>query len=208
MPLSLDKLDVQQRTDALLRRVMYNFLQAVDYLHSRGVCHRDIKPHNVLIDPTTGRAKICDFGCSKRLVPGEPNIQYICARYYRAPEIAFGWPHYSLSIDVWSVGCVMAELYTGRPLFPGKNSVDQLAKIVKVLGGPDGLELAAMGQDPRRFRHVQQADQQARRLGLKAAVGPQVPDDAIDLMFGMLQYDPTRRFTASTALQHPYFLRM
>lgn len=208
MPLSLDKLDVQLRTDALLKRVMHNFLQAVEYLHSRGVCHRDIKPHNVLIDPTNGRAKICDFGCSKRLISGEPNIQYICARYYRAPEIAFGWPHYSSSIDVWSVGCVMAELYTGRPLFPGKNSVDQLAKIVKVFGGPDGAELAAMGQDPRRFRHVQQADQEARRLGLRTALGPHVPEDALDLMFGMLQYDPSRRLTASDALKHYYFSTM
>ena len=185
---------------------MHNFLLAVDYLHKRGVCHRDIKPHNVLVDPRDGRAKLCDFGCSKRLVAGEPNIQYICARYYRAPEIAFGWPHYTLAIDTWSVGCVMAELYTGRPLFPGKNSVDQLAKIVKVLGTPDAEELAAMGQDPNRFRHPARADPDAKRRGLTEALcNPDIPDDAIDLMLGLLQYNPRTRLTASQALAHPYF---
>lgn len=131
---------------------MYQFIKALEYLHSLGICHRDIKPHNLLYDPAMASIKLCDFGCSKRLLEGEPNIQYICARYYRAPEIVFGWQYYGCAIDLWSAGCVMMELFTGKPAFAGKNSIDQLARIVKVLGTPSGGDLASMGQAGTKFK--------------------------------------------------------
>lgn len=208
MPVSLDKMLRESPTgleDVTIRPIIFHFLSSVAYLHSRGICHRDIKPHNVLVDPATGTAKLCDFGCSKRLNAGEPNIQYICARYYRAPEIAFGWSHYGLAIDLWSVGCVMAELYCGKPVFPGRNSIDQLAKIIKVLGTPSESELKAMGQDEKKFRSHGASSDVQRREGLKEAVGGDVPDVAIDLMLSLLRYDPAERLAASVALAHPYF---
>ncbi len=92
----------------------------------------DIKPHNLLVDPHTMTLKLCDFGSAKVFVPGEPNVAYICSRFYRAPELIFGSTDYTFSIDVWSMGCVFAELLIGSPLFPGNSGVDQLVEIIKV----------------------------------------------------------------------------
>ena len=96
----------------------------MNYLASVGICHRDIKPQNLLVDPQTHSLKVCDFGSAKRLVRGEINVSYICSRYYRAPELIFGATEYTNAIDVWSVGCVMAEMLLGQPLFPGDSGVD------------------------------------------------------------------------------------
>ena len=74
------------------------------------VCHRDIKPHNVLVDPVSNKVVMCDFGSAKKLVKNEPNISYICSRCYRAPELIFGATEYNNQIDVWSAGCVIAEI--------------------------------------------------------------------------------------------------
>jgi len=111
-------------------------LRGISYLHSVGVCHRDIKPQNVLIDSNAHVTKICDFGSAKKLIPGEASVAYICSRYYRAPELIFGATEYSNAIDVWSIGCVIAEMVIGRPLFPGDSSINQLIEIIKVLGSP------------------------------------------------------------------------
>lgn len=88
------------------------------------------------MDPSTHTLKICDFGSAKKLIKGEPNVSYICSRYYRAPELIFGCTEYTNIIDVWSVGCVIAELLMGQPIFPGESGVDQLVEIIKVLGTP------------------------------------------------------------------------
>ncbi|KAF2555279.1 hypothetical protein F2Q68_00013137 [Brassica cretica] len=84
------------------------------------------------VNPHTHQLKICDFGSAKVLVKGEPNVSYICSRYYRAPELIFGASEYTPAIDIWSTGCVMAELLLGQPLFPGESGVDQLVEIIKV----------------------------------------------------------------------------
>ncbi|KAH9670419.1 Shaggy-related protein kinase alpha [Citrus sinensis] len=112
----------------------YQIFRALSYIHrSIGVCHRDIKPQNLLVNPHTHQVKLCDFGSAKVLVKGEPNISYICSRYYRAPELIFGATEYTTAIDIWSAGCVVAELMLGKPLFPGDSGVDQLVEIIKVI---------------------------------------------------------------------------
>jgi serine/threonine protein kinase len=116
----------------LIKLYAFQTLRALAYLHYVGVCHRDIKPQNLLIDQEKQLIKICDFGSAKKLTKGEPNVSYICSRYYRAPELIFGCSDYSSQIDVWSIGCVLAEFIMGEPIFPGESGVDQLVQIIKV----------------------------------------------------------------------------
>lgn len=108
----------------LVKLYSYQMLRGIAYLHAVGICHRDIKPQNVLVDTSSHILKICDFGSAKQLIPGEPNVSYICSRYYRAPELIFGNTNYTTQIDVWSIGCVIAELMLGQPIFPGESGVD------------------------------------------------------------------------------------
>ncbi len=110
----------------------YQLSKACSYIHAVGICHRDIKPQNLLVDGKTHSLKLCDFGSAKRLVRGEPNVAYICSRYYRAPELIFGATDYTTAIDIWSAACVTAEMILGQPLFPGESGVDQLVEIIKV----------------------------------------------------------------------------
>ena len=108
----------------LVKLYAYQAFKALAYIHALGICHRDIKPQNLLINPETHILKVCDFGSAKRLEKGQINVSYISSRYYRAPELIFGATGYSHCIDVWSVGSVVAELLLGQPLFPGDSGVD------------------------------------------------------------------------------------
>jgi serine/threonine protein kinase len=96
--------------------------------------------------------KLCDFGSAKKLIKGEPNISYICSRYYRAPELIFGATDYTPAIDVWSTGCVIAELLLGQPLFPGESASDQLVEIIKILGTPTKQQILEMNPEYNEFR--------------------------------------------------------
>ncbi len=150
----------------------YQILRSLAYIHSVGICHRDIKPQNLLLNPATGVLKLCDFCSAKILKSGEPNVSYICSRYYRAPELIFGATNYTTNIgkslrrplslplltharcvhlDIWSTGCVMAELMLGQPLFPGESGIDQLVEIIKVLGTPSRDQIKTM--NPNYMEH-------------------------------------------------------
>ncbi|KAH6767431.1 shaggy-like protein kinase 32 [Perilla frutescens var. hirtella] len=180
---------------------VYQICRALNYLHRViGVCHRDIKPQNLLVNPQTHQLKICDFGSAKMLVPGEPNISYICSRYYRAPELIFGATEYTTAIDMWSVGCVMAELLMGQPLFPGESSVDQLVEIIKVLGTPTREEIRCMNPNYTEFKFPQIKAHPWHKVFHR-----RMPAEAMDLVSRLLQYSPTLRFTALEACAHPFF---
>lgn len=113
-------------------------MRGLNYLHRKGVVHRDIKPQNLLIDPSCHVLKICDFGSAKKLDSKELNVAYITTRNYRAPELIVGKRDYDFSIDIWSAGCVIAECMLGKPLFESTNSQhDHLVEIIKKLGTPD-----------------------------------------------------------------------
>lgn len=179
----------------------YQICRALAYIHnSVGICHRDIKPQNVLVNPHTHQLKICDFGSAKVLVKGEPNISYICSRYYRAPELIFGATEYTTAIDLWSTGCVMAELLLGQPLFPGESGVDQLVEIIKVLGTPTREEIKCMNPNYTEFKFPQIKAHPWHKVFQK-----KLAPEAMDLVSRFLQYSPDLRCTAMEACMHPFF---
>ncbi|KAL1818553.1 hypothetical protein ACET3Z_013422 [Daucus carota] len=179
----------------------YQMCRALNYIHNVvGVCHRDIKPQNVLVNPHTHQLKLCDFGSAKMLMPGEPNISYICSRYYRAPELIFGATEYTTAIDMWSVGCVLAELLLGRPLFPGESGVDQLVEIIKVLGTPTREEIKCMNPHYTEFKFPHIKTHPWHKVFNK-----RLPADAVDLVSRLLQYSPKLRSSPLEACAHPFF---
>uniref|UniRef100_I1NYU6 non-specific serine/threonine protein kinase n=1 Tax=Oryza glaberrima TaxID=4538 RepID=I1NYU6_ORYGL len=180
---------------------VYQIFRGLAYIHTvPGVCHRDVKPQNLLVDPLTHQVKICDFGSAKMLVKGEANISYICSRYYRAPELIFGATEYTTSIDIWSAGCVLAELLLGQPLFPGESAVDQLVEIIKVLGTPTREEIRCMNPNYTEFRFPQIKAHPWHKIFHK-----RMPPEAIDLASRLLQYSPNLRCTALEACAHSFF---
>ncbi|KAL9099907.1 MAG: hypothetical protein Q9163_004649 [Psora crenata] len=178
---------------------IYQLFRSLAYIHSMGICHRDIKPQNLLLDPATGVLKLCDFGSAKILVENEPNVSYICSRYYRAPELIFGATNYTTKIDVWSTGCVMAELMLGQPLFPGESGIDQLVEIIKVLGTPTREQIRTMNPNYMEHKFPQIKPHPFNKVFRKAST------DAIDLISLLLEYTPTQRLSAIDAMVHPFF---
>lgn len=179
---------------------LYQLSRALSHIHALGICHRDIKPQNLLVNPETQQLKLCDFGSAKALVKGEPNVAYICSRYYRAPELIFGSTDYSTAIDVWSQGCVGAELLLGQPLFPGDSGVDQLVEIIKVLGTPTREEISAMNSNYTEFKFPQ-----IKACQWKKVFRSKTPEDAMDFIGSTLAYAPDRRVKPLDACGHAFF---
>eukprot|EP00053_Salpingoeca_punica_P014614 m.133093 g.133093 ORF g.133093 m.133093 type:complete len:386 (+) comp16503_c0_seq2:650-1807(+) len=184
----------------LIKLFSYQLCRAMSYLHYVGICHRDIKPQNVLVDPGTGILKVCDFGSAKKLVPDEPNVSYICSRYYRAPELIFGATNYTCAIDIWSVGCVIAEMLLGRPLFVGETNLDQLMEIIKYMGAPTAQQLQDMSPtaSSTRFPKIKAHDWKTIFRGTALPV-------AVELIGKMLVYSPQERVSMIECLLHPLF---
>jgi len=183
-----------------IKLYMYQLMRSLAYIHSVGICHRDIKPQNLLLNPATGVLKLCDFGSAKILVAGEPNVSYICSRYYRAPELIFGSTNYTTNIDIWSTGCVMAELMLGQPLFPGESGIDQLVEIIKVLGTPSREQIKTM--NPNYMEHK---FPQIKPHPFSKVFRPRTSTEAIDLVCKLLEYTPEARLSAIEAMIHPFF---
>jgi glycogen synthase kinase 3 beta len=189
----------QQVPMIYVRLYTYQLFRALAYIHHVGVCHRDIKPQNLLIDPESGVLKLCDFGSAKFLIRGEPNVSYICSRYYRAPELIFGSTNYTNSIDVWSGGTVLAELLLGHPIFPGDSGVDQLVEIIKLLGTPSREQIQQMNPNYREFRFPSIRAHSWSRVFRSAT-----PPEAIDLVSKLLEYNPAGRLTPLQTCAHPF----
>ena len=183
-----------------IKLYMYQLARALAHIHGMGICHRDIKPQNLLVDKDRQILKLCDFGSAKALVPNEPNVAYICSRYYRAPELIFGCPDYTTAIDVWSQGCVLAELLLGQPIFPGSSGVDQLVEVIKVLGTPSMNELKSMNPNYQDFKFPQ-----ITAKPFESIFKQHVPPEAIELTKMLLFYIPTQRCKAIQACGHAFF---
>ncbi|XP_018533120.1 serine/threonine-protein kinase MAK isoform X4 [Lates calcarifer] len=183
-----------------IRNIMFQVLSGLAFVHKHGFFHRDMKPENLLcMGPEL--VKIADFGLAREIRSKPPYTDYVSTRWYRAPEVLLRSSTYSSPIDLWAVGCIMAELYTLRPLFPGNSEVDEIFKICQVLGTvkkmdwPEGYQLASA----MNFRFPQCVP-----THLKTLI-PNASNDAIALMKDLLQWDPKKRPTAVQALRYPYF---
>lgn len=185
---------------SFIKLYMYQLFRSLAYIHSLGICHRDIKPQNLLLDPETGVLKLCDFGSAKHLIKGEPNVSYICSRYYRAPELIFGAIDYTTKIDVWSAGCVLAELLLGQPIFPGDSGVDQLVEIIKVLGTPTREQIREMNPNYTEFKFPQIKSHPWHKV-----FRARTPVEAIDLVSQLLEYTPSTRLCPLEACAHAFF---
>ncbi|XP_041847568.1 serine/threonine-protein kinase MAK-like [Melanotaenia boesemani] len=183
-----------------IRNILFQVLSGLAFVHKHGYFHRDMKPENLLcMGPEL--VKIADFGLAREIRSQPPYTDYVSTRWYRAPEVLLKSNSYSSPIDIWAVGCIMAELYTLRPLFPGNSEVDEIFKICQVLGTlnksdwPEGFSLAAS----MNFRFPKCVPTNFRSLI------PNASDEAITLMKDMLQWDPEKRPSAVQALRYPYF---
>ncbi|XP_029313103.1 serine/threonine-protein kinase MAK isoform X2 [Cottoperca gobio] len=186
--------------ESVIRNISFQILQGLSFIHKHGFFHRDMKPENLLcMGPEL--VKIADFGLAREIRSKPPYTDYVSTRWYRAPEVLLRSSTYSSPVDLWAVGCIMAELYTLRPLFPGNSEVDEIFKICQVLGTvkkPDwseGYQLASA----MNFRFPQCVP-----THLKTLI-PNASNEAITLMRDMLQWDPKKRPTAVQALRYPYF---
>eukprot|EP01065_Artemidia_motanka_P010073 TRINITY_DN1527_c0_g1_i1.p1 TRINITY_DN1527_c0_g1~~TRINITY_DN1527_c0_g1_i1.p1 ORF type:complete len:637 (+),score=134.29 TRINITY_DN1527_c0_g1_i1:141-2051(+) len=183
-----------------IRNVVYQVLQALTYMHKIGFMHRDLKPENILLKGDV--TKLADFGLAKEIRSRPPFTEYVSTRWYRAPEVLLQHKAYNSPIDIWAMGCIIAELYTLRPLFPGSSERDEIFKITSVLGTPDGQRVWPEGV--RLAKQMGFSFPQMVSTPLTQLV-PSGGREAIDLMQRMLVWDPEKRPKASVCLSHAFF---
>jgi serine/threonine protein kinase len=183
-----------------IRSYLYQILSGLCFCHQRRILHRDLKPQNLLID-REGILKLADFGLARAFgLPVRTYTHEVVTLWYRAPEILLGSKHYSTAMDIWSVGCIFAEMVLQKPLFPGDSEIDELFRIFRILGTPGKENWPNSITLPDYKATFPQWKPQS--LGEKI---PQLDSDGVDLLEQMLTYDPGRRISAKRALLHPYF---
>lgn len=195
-------LDRYQLSDTQTKLVLYQILRALKYLHSGGIMHRDLKPSNIAINDNF-EIKILDFGLSRQ-VHAKENIDltpYVVARSYRAPEILFNWMHYQSNVDIWSTGCIFAELLTNRVLFKSDDSIQHINCIFQLLGTPSKELLDKMTSKDAQLYICQLPKMNRKNF---ASVFPRADTTALDLLEKMFDLDPDTRISACKSLSHPY----
>lgn len=196
-------------SDFDVRFYIYQLLRGLEYCHSMGIMHRDVKPHNVMIDHSMRKLRLIDWGLAEFYHPGQEYNVRVASRYFKGPELLVDFREYDYSLDLWSLGCMFAGLIFQRePFFKGRSNTDQLEKIAQVLGTADlqryldkyGLTLSSQYNGVLRNH-----SKKAWSMFVNADNAHLANEDAIDLLDKLLVYDHQGRLSAAEAMKHPYF---
>ncbi|KAL5350793.1 hypothetical protein V496_05465 [Pseudogymnoascus sp. VKM F-4515 (FW-2607)] len=186
--------------DVMVKKFMSQLCEGIRYCHSHRVLHRDLKPQNLLID-RDGNLKLADFGLARAFgVPLRTYTHEVVTLWYRAPEILLGGRQYSTGVDMWSVGCIFAEMCTRKPLFAGDSEIDEIFKIFRLLGTPTELDWPGVTSFPDFKSSFPKWGRD-----LNSNLIPGLDNFGQDLLENMLVYDPAGRISAKQACMHPYF---
>lgn len=183
-----------------VKSILFQVMSGLAFMHRHGFFHRDLKPENILCSGPDV-IKIADFGLAREIRSRPPYTDYVSTRWYRAPEVLLHSTRYSSAIDLWAVGCIMAELYTFRPLFPGSSEVDQLFKICSVLGTPDKNDWA---EGYRLASVIQFQFPECPKVPLETLI-TRATSEGHQLMIDMLLWDPDKRPSAQQSLKYQFF---
>ncbi|OHT13820.1 protein kinase [Tritrichomonas foetus] len=181
---------------------IYQLLKSIAFMHSKNLFHRDIKPENCMVNKQTLELKLVDFGSTRSFGETQPYTEYVSTRWYRAPECILTSGSYGKEVDVWAAGCMLYELLTTRPLFPGKHELDQIARIHQIVGSPPREMLSQFRKNPNTQISLSFPARQPQDF---SKLLPNVSSKTIDLICRLLTYDFRTRITADEALEHPAF---
>jgi cell division cycle 2-like protein len=195
--------------EAIVRAIMWQLLTGAKKMHNAHVVHRDIKPENILVGGEGSTVKICDFGLAMRM-DEPPPYDPVGTLWYMAPEMLLGKPAYDALVDTWSLGCVMAELINGSPLFMASDGAGQLAAIFDVLGAPDETTWPWFSSTPFAALVQMMPELYMKRSNLLREVIPKkkLSEEGFQVLSGLLTCNPDKRLTAAAALKHPWFTKM
>ena len=185
--------------------VTYQIIKALKYMHSGQLLHRDLKPSNILLNSEC-LVKVADFGLARSVASQEEGsnavlTDYVATRWYRAPEILLGSTKYSKAVDMWSLGCIIAEMLHGKPTFPGTSTLNQLDRVLELVGRPSAEDVDAIQSN---LASTMLDSLPPGRTRTFHDFFPSASDDALDLVRKLLQFNPSKRLTVEQALRHPY----